>query len=88
MITTFLIGGAPKAEIERFHLLRSQVLHQEFLDGNIDRFDYPEKEPIAKDMAKAYLLRVLKTGSAEDRKQILTIIKSKFMLRNQELVAI
>jgi hypothetical protein len=73
-------------EIERFHSLRGEVLHQEFLTGNLNQFDYPQKEPLDRDMAKDYLLHVLKAGSAEDRIKILTTIKTKFILHNKELI--
>lgn len=60
-----------KKEVERFHSLRGEVLHQEFLAGNLNQFDYPQKEPLDRDMAKDYLLHVLKAGSAEERVKIL-----------------
>jgi len=74
-----------KKEIERFHLLRGEVLHQEFLSGNLNQFDYPQKEPLNRDMAKNYLLHVLKAGSAEERVKILSAIKTKFILHNKQL---
>lgn len=74
-----------KFEIERFHALRSQVLHQEYLSGNLNQFDYPEKDPVTHDMAKAYLLHVLKVGTSEERQLILSAIKTKFILTNREL---
>ena len=80
-----LITTRLKTEIDRFHALRSQVLHQEYLDGNLNQFDYPENDPVNNDMAKAYLLHVLKAGSLEDRQLILSAIKTKFMLTHKEL---
>jgi hypothetical protein len=74
-----------KEEIERFHSLRGEVLHQEFLAGNLNQFDYPQKEPLDKDTAKEYLLHTLKAGSAEDRIKILSAIKTKFILHNKRL---
>ena len=74
-----------KSEIEKFHHLRSQVLHQEYLAGNLNQFDYPEKDPVTHDMAKAYLLHILKAGNSEERQQILSAIKTKFVLTNREL---
>jgi len=80
-----LITTRLKLEIERFHALRSQVLHQEYLDGNLNQFDYPEKDPIDNDMAKAYLLHLLKAGTSEERQLILSAIKTKFILTHKEL---
>jgi len=74
-----------KNEIERFHSLRVEVLHQEFLAGNLNQFDYPQKVPLDRDTAKEYLLHVLKAGSAEDRIQIMSAIKTKFILHNKQL---
>jgi len=80
-----LITTRLKLEIERFHALRSQVLHQEYLDGNLNQFDYPEKDPVDSDMAKAYLLHLLKAGTSEERQLILSAIKTKFILTHKEL---
>lgn len=80
-----LLTNQLKEEIERFHSLRGEVLHQEFLSGNLNQFDYPQKEPLDRDMAKDYLLHVLKAGSAEDRIKILSAIKTKFILHNKQL---
>lgn len=80
-----LITTRLKAEIERFHELRSQVLHQEYLDGNLNQFDYSEKDPISEETAKAYLLHSLKAGTSEERQLILSAIKTKFILRQREL---
>ena len=74
-----------KLEIERFHTLRSKVLHQEYLEGNLNQFDYPEQEPVNNDMAKAYLLHVLQAGTAEERQQILSCIQTKFILHDRAL---
>jgi len=80
-----LLTSHLKEEIERFHSLRGEVLHQEFLTGNLNQFDYPQKEPLDHDMAKDYLLHVLKAGSAEDRIKIMAAIKTRFILHNKEL---
>ncbi len=74
-----------KGEIERFHTLRSKVLHQEYLEGNLNDFDYPERDPVTHDMAKAYLLHVLQAGTAEERQHILGAIQTKFILRRRVL---
>jgi site-specific DNA recombinase len=80
-----LITTRLKSEIERFHTLRSQVLHQEYLEGNLNQFDYPEKDPVDSDMARAYLLHLLKAGTSEERQLILSAIKTKFILTHREL---
>jgi len=80
-----LITKKLKAEIERFHTLRSKVLHQEYLAGNLNQFDYPKENPVSKDIAKDYLLHVLKAGTAEERQQVLSVIKTKFILHSRQL---
>jgi hypothetical protein len=47
--------------------------------------DYPEKDPINNDMAKVYLLHLLKAGTSEERQLILSAIKTKFILTRREL---
>jgi len=76
------------SDIERFHSLREQVLHQEYLEGNLSQFnqlDYPEKEAITEDMMKAYIKHILKAGTLEERQGIMEVIKTKFTLHNREL---
>lgn len=76
------------SDIEKFHSLREQVLHQEYLEGNLSQFnqlDYPEKEAITEDMMKAYIKHILKAGTLEERQGILEVIKTKFTLHNREL---
>jgi hypothetical protein len=36
-------------------------------------------------MVKEYLVHTLKIGSAEERKQVLSAIKTKFILHNKEI---
>lgn len=80
-----LITTKLKSEIERFHSLRSQVLRQEYLEGNLNQFDYPKENPVPQDMAKAYLLHVLKAGTSEEQQLILSAIKTKFILTQREI---
>ncbi|MGK5091547.1 recombinase family protein [Deltaproteobacteria bacterium TL4] len=81
-----LITKKLRADIDKFHALRSKVLHQEYLAGNLNQFDYPKEDPVSKDIAKDYLLHVLKAGTAEERQQILSVIKTKFILHNRRLM--
>lgn len=80
-----LITTKLRSEIERFHALRSQVLKQEYLEGNLNQFDYPKDNPVPEDMAKAYLLHVLKAGTSEEQQLILSAIKTKFILTQREI---
>ena len=80
-----LITTKLKSEIERFHSLRSQVLRQEYLEGNLNQFDYPKENPVPQDMAKVYLLHVLKAGTSEEQQVILSAIKTKFILTQREI---
>jgi hypothetical protein len=84
-----LLSKTLKAEIERFYSLKSQVLQQEYLNGNLkdieDELIIPNQTQLTKEKAKQYLLHVLKTGTAEERQQILGVIQTKFILHNREL---
>lgn len=80
-----LITTALKADIERFHNLRSNVLHKEYLEGNLNKFDYPEDDPVNEEMAKTYLRHILKVGTSEERQLILSTIRTRFVLTQGEL---
>lgn len=84
-ISEKLITTRIKLEIERFHSLRSHVLHKEYLEGNLNKFDYPEDDPVSEDMAKTYLRHVLKIGTSEERQLILSTIRTRFVLTQGEL---
>ena len=74
-----------KQDIDRFHRLRTEVLNEEFISGNLRELDYDAFNHIDKNMVKEYLIHVLKVGTAEERKQVLSAIKTKFILHNKEL---
>lgn len=73
-----------KTEIERYHRLRSEVLHQEYLSGNLAEI---EMSAVKKDdeMARDYLEHMLKTGSPEDRQEAIGLIKSRFVLNEKKI---
>jgi site-specific DNA recombinase len=73
-------------DIDRFHRLRSEVLHQEYLTGNLDELENSAIKTNDNEMAISYLKHVLKTGSADDRREALGMIKTKFILKNKELI--
>ncbi len=85
-----LLSNTLKKEIERFHSLKSQVLQQEYISGNLkdieDNLIILKQASITTEKAKQYLLYVLKTGTAEERQQILGAIQTKFILRNKILL--
>jgi hypothetical protein len=72
-------------DIDRFHRLRSEVLHQEYLTGNLDELENSAVKTNDSEMAINYLKHVLKTGSSDDRRMALGMVKSKFVLRNKQL---
>jgi site-specific DNA recombinase len=74
-----------KADIERFHKLRSQVLHQEYLSGNLTEMELSAVQPNDDTMAREYLKHILRTGSAEDRQQVLGMVRTKFLLKNRTI---
>ncbi len=74
-----------KREIERFHKLRSEVLHQEYLSGNLSDIENSAVKSNDEVMAINYLKHVLKTGTSDDRRDALGMIKTKFMLTDKKL---
>lgn len=73
------------ADIERFHKLREQVLHQEYLSGNLGELENLAVKPNDEEMGKDYLRHVLKTGTAEERQDVLQMVKSKFLLSQKKI---
>lgn len=74
-----------RSDVERFHRLRSEVLHQEFLSGNLGEIETSAVKSNDEEMAISYIKHVLKTGSSDDRREALGMIKSRFTLINKEL---
>jgi len=74
-----------RADIERFHKLRSEVLHQEYLSGNLGEIENSAVKNNDEEMAREYLIHILKTGSSDDRREALRMIKTKFILSRKEL---
>jgi len=74
-----------KAEIERFHRLRSEVLHQEYLSGNLAEIEISAVKNDDEVMARDYLEHMLKTGSSEDRREAIALIKSRFVLSEKKI---
>lgn len=74
-----------KKDIDRFHRLRTEVLNEEFISGNLKEIDYDAFNHIDKNMVKEYLVHTLKVGTVEERQQVLSAIKTKFTLHNKRL---
>lgn len=74
-----------KSDIERFHRLRSEVLHQEYLSGNLGEIENEAVKNNDDEMAINYLKHILKTGSSDDRREALGMIRTKFMLSEKQL---
>ena len=74
-----------KSDIERFHQLRSEVLHQEYLSGNLGEIENEAMKNNDDEITINYLKHILKTGSPDDRREVLGMVKSKFSLRNKQL---
>ena len=74
-----------KKDIDRFHRLRTEVLNEEFISGNLKEIDYDAFNHIDKNMVKEYLVHTLKVGTADERNQVLSAIKTKFTLHNKRL---
>jgi len=70
-----------KEDIERHHRLKTQVFHQEFIDGHLVEFNrVPQTTADKNEMTKNYLLHILQVGTAEERQEALSFIKTKFIL--------
>ncbi len=68
-------------DIERYHRLKTQVLHQEFIDGHLGEFNrIPQTSADKNEMTKNYLLHILQIGTVEERQEALSFIKTKFIL--------
>jgi len=74
-----------KQDIDKFHRLRSEVLNEEFISGNLRELDYDAFNHVNKDMVKEYMVHVLRVGTAEERNHVLSAIKTKFILHNKEM---
>lgn len=73
-------------DIDKYHRLKTQVLHQEFVDGYLAEFNrIPEGAADKKEMTKNYLLHILKMGTAEERQEALSFIKTKFILSKRTI---
>lgn len=72
-------------EIQRFHTLKANVLHKEYINGNLNKLDYLSKDELTDEILKSYLLHVFQYGTAEERQQVLSMIKTKFILYNRQL---
>jgi site-specific DNA recombinase len=77
------IAKKMKLDIDRFHRLRSEVLNQEYLSGNLDELETSAIKKNDEEMAINYLKHILKTGSSDDRKDVLGVVKTKFILKNK-----
>ncbi len=74
-------------DIERYHRLKTQVLHQEFVDGYLAEFNrIPENAADKQEMTKNYLMHVLQIGTAEERQEELTFIKTRFIISQREII--
>lgn len=74
-------------DIERYHRLKTQVLHQEYSTGNLNEFDYAIATEEKQEMMKNYLKHILTIGAGEERQEILAYIKTKFILKDRHITA-
>jgi len=75
-----------KDEIERYHRLRADVLHQEMFEQQLEVMDYPIiKEKSDEERIKDYMVHVFKTGFSEEKLEILSLFKTKFTLKDKQI---
>jgi len=75
-----------KDEIERYHRLRADVLHQEMFEQQLEVMDYPIiKEKSDEERVKDYVVHVFKTGFSEEKLEILSLFKTKFTLKDKQI---
>ncbi|MDR0462712.1 MAG: recombinase family protein [Pseudomonadales bacterium] len=72
-------------DVEKFHRLRTDVLHQQYIAGHLKQFDRPESGKFNDQMAKDYVLHVLKMGTSEERMEVMSMIKTRFLLSEKQL---
>jgi len=74
-------------DIERYHRLKTDVLHQEYMLGKFDGDNgmMPTNADF-KQMAKNYLIHILRGGTSEERLEILSLIKTRFVLRDKKII--
>ena len=73
-------------DIERYHRLKTQVLYQEFIDGHLAEFNrIPQTSADKNEMTKSYLSHILQVGTAEERQEALSFIKTKFILSKRAI---
>ncbi len=75
-----------REEIEHYHRLREDVLHQEMFTQQFEIMDYPIiKEKSDKERMKDYIVHVLKTGFSEEKQEILSLFKTKFVIKDKQI---
>ena len=75
-------------DIDRYHRLKTQVLHQEYVDGNLTDLNYFIDDNEKHETMKNYLKHVLTVGTSEERQEILAFIKTKFILQDRNITPI
>lgn len=70
-------------DIERYHRLKSEVLNQEYLTGNLQELTPKVDNEERQIMMKNYLKHILTIGTSEERQEILGFIKTKFILQDR-----
>lgn len=72
-------------DIERYHRLKSEVLNQEYLTGNLQELTQRAENVEKQTMMKNYLKHILTVGTAEERQEALSFIKTRFILSQREI---
>jgi hypothetical protein len=72
-------------DIERYHRLKSDVLNQEYLTGNLQEMAHRGDNIETQEMMKNYLKHILTIGTSEERQEILSFIKTKFTLTDRHI---
>jgi site-specific DNA recombinase len=75
-------------DLERYTKLKNQVLHQEYIAGNLNEFTYPDSNQEKQIMIKNYLKHILSVGNEEEQKEIFSYIKTKFLLSDRNIIPI
>lgn len=85
----FNISGLNKKldeDLGKYERLKSQVLRQEYVDGNLGQFSYAKNSEEKEETVRNYLKHILSIGSDEEQKEILTYIKTKFLLTGGQII--
>lgn len=86
---TFNIAGINeklKEELEKYERLKTQLLRDEYVSGNLNQLNYPNSIDEKEEMVRNYLRHILTVGNEEEQREILQYIRTRFLLTDGQLI--